>query len=65
MGKSKIKSFAIPCLNCGEDILITFDEFTLGRSKKCPHCGKLGIKFSSDFENEIEDRIKNTLNKIK
>lgn len=65
MGKSKIKSFPIPCLNCGEEILISFDEFTLGRAKKCPLCGKTGIKFPSDFENELEERIRKTLKKFK
>lgn len=65
MGKTKFKSFPLPCLNCGEEILISFDEFTLGRAKKCPHCGRAGIKFSSDFEREIEERIKNTLKKLK
>jgi hypothetical protein len=52
-------------MNCGEDILISLDELTLGRTKKCPVCGKPGIKFSSDFEKEIEERIKTTLNKFK
>jgi hypothetical protein len=65
MGKSKIKSFPFPCMNCGEDILVSLDEFTLGRTKKCPHCGKPGIKFSSNFEREIEERIQKTLNKLK
>jgi len=65
MGKSKIKSFPFPCMNCGEDILISLDELTLGRTKKCPVCGKLGLKFSSDFEREIEERIHKTLKRLK
>jgi hypothetical protein len=64
MGKSKIKFFPIPCQNCGEEILISLDEFILGRTKKCPLCGKLGIKFSSDSETELLERIQNTLKKI-
>jgi len=65
MGKSKIKSFPIPCQNCGEEILISLDEFMIGRTKKCPHCGKPGIKFSSDSESEVVERIQNTLKKFK
>ncbi|MBP3361336.1 MAG: hypothetical protein J6N52_10810 [Clostridia bacterium] len=46
--------FEIECPNCGEDVLINFDDIDNGII--CPHCNEeIELEFDSDDEPESED----------